>query len=194
MTTLHEQSTQQANLVLLQFSKITGTAKFLGSLVILMALILLVKSQANVKLTWNPSTDPIVAGLNIYYGGASGTYTNTTSVGMAPSLTISNLAIGATYFFAATTLSAAGAESALSSEVAYTVPAPTSRLQLSVTAAKQFVLTVTGPLGHIYDVQATQDFITWTGIGTVTVGANGSIAFTDTNAASFKTRFYRTRG
>jgi len=69
-----------------------------------------------------------------------------------------------------------------------------SGLKLRVTPAKQFVLTVSGPTGHTYDIQATQDFITWTVIGTVTVGASGSLDFTDTNAAAFSKRFYRTRG
>ena len=143
-------------------------------------------------LTWSPSSDPVVAGYNIYYGGASGIYTNKTSAGLASSLIISNLASGSTYYFAATTYSAAGAESAFSSEVDYTVPASPPGVQLLVTSARQFILTVTGPVGHTYDIQATQDFKTWTVIGTVTVGAGGSISFTDTNAASFSQRFYRT--
>ena len=147
---------------------------------------------ANVTLAWNPNTNKIVEGFNIYYRGASGTYTNKTCVGTATSLTISNLIPGTTYYFAATTYSAAGAESALSGEVAYTVPLPASGVQLSVTNSKQFVLTVTGPVGQSYDIQATQDFIKWIVIGTVTVGANGSFAFTDTNAADFSRRYYRT--
>ncbi len=79
-------------------------------------------STADVTLAWDASTNPIVAGYNIYYGAASGTYTGKASTGLANSLTISNLAGGATYYFAATTYSAAGTESALSSEVSYTVP------------------------------------------------------------------------
>jgi hypothetical protein len=148
--------------------------------------------SANVTLVWNPSTNKIVAGFNLYYGSVSGAYTNKTSAGMATSLTISNLIPGTAYYFAATTYSAAGAESALSSEVSYTVPMPSSGVQLIVTTSKQFILTVTGPVGQSYDIQATQDFIAWTVIGTVTVGANGSFAFTDTNAAGFSQRFYRT--
>ena len=67
-------------------------------------------------------------------------------------------------------------------------------VQLRVTPARQFVLTVNGPIGHTYDIQATQDLKTWTVIGTVTMGTNGLSVFTDTNAASFSRRFYRTRG
>lgn len=191
MTKLNQ---QRAQYVLHRYSEITRLAKVVIGLLICMAFIMFVRAQANVKLAWNPSTNPIVAGYDIYYGGSSGVYTNKTSVGTATSVTIPNLVNGATYYFAATTYSAAGAESALSGEVAYTVPVPVSELQLGVTPAKQFVLTMTGPVGHTYDIQATQDFITWTVIGTVTVGANGSFSFTDTNAASFTRRFYRTRG
>ncbi len=66
-------------------------------------------------------------------------------------------------------------------------------VQLQVTPGKQFVLTAIGTIGHTYNVQASQDLITWTVIGTVTIGANGSSNFTDTNAASFSKRFYRIR-
>jgi hypothetical protein len=67
-------------------------------------------------------------------------------------------------------------------------------MQVSVNHARQFILTVTGQVSHTYDIQATQDFKTWTVIGTVTVGTTGSLNFTDTNAPSFSKRFYRTRG
>lgn len=147
---------------------------------------------AKVTLAWNRSPDPLVAGFNIYYGGVSRAYTNKTSAGAATSLTISNLIPGTTYYFAESTYSAAGAESALSSEVSYTVPMTSSGVQLNVTTSNQFVLTVTGPVGQSYDIQATQDFIAWSVIGTVTVGTNGSFAFTDTNAAGLLKRFYRT--
>jgi len=191
MTKINQQRAQH---VLRRHTKTTRLAKVVTGFLICMAFIMFVRAQANVKLAWNPSPDPIVAGFNIYYGGASGVYTNKTSVGTATNLTISNLVIGTTYYFAETTYSAAGAESALSSEVSYTVPTPASGLQLGVNASKQFVLTMTGPVGHTFDIQATKDFKTWTIIGTVTVGANGSFTFTDTNAASFSKRFYRTRG
>ena len=76
------------------------------------------RPRANVPWPGIQARNPIVAGFNIYYGGASGVYTN--MIRCRPSsLTIPNLVIGATYYFAATTYSAAGAESALSGEVAY---------------------------------------------------------------------------
>lgn len=145
----------------------------------------------SVTLAWNPSTDPTVVGYNVYYGGASGNYTNTLFAGNATSLTVSGLVEGTTYYFATTAYNNSGVQSPFSSEVSYTVPTPRPGVQISVTPGGQFVLTVNGPIGQTCDVQATQDFITWTVIGIVTMGASGSLDFTDTNAASFSWRFYR---
>jgi hypothetical protein len=52
---------------------------------------------------------------------------------------------------------------------------------------------VTGPIGRTHEILATSTFTAWTVIGTVTVGASGSLEFIDTNAAVFPRRFYRTR-
>ena len=173
--------------------KITGLTKFLGGLLILAALSTTVQA-ASVTLAWNPSPDPAVAGYNLYYGGTSGNYTNKVSAGLATSAVTSGLLVGATYYFAATTYNAAGMESPFSGEVPYIVPTQPQRVQIRAMPAGQFALTVTGTVGHTYNIQATQNFKTWTIIGTVTVGATGSLNFTDTNTASFSRRFYRTQG
>jgi hypothetical protein len=196
MSIIHEPRTRFTASVLRQFLKINGLTKFLGSFLaftVFMTSVQAAGNGANATLAWQPSSDPQVAGFNIYYGGASKVYPNKVSVGQATNLTVSNLVPGATYYFAATTYNAAGSESAFSSEVSYTVPTPPPGVQLVVTLARQFILTVTGLNGHTYDIQATQDFKTWTVIGTVTLGASGSLNFTDPNAASFSSRFYRTR-
>ena len=173
--------------------KIAGLTKFLGVLLILAALSATVSLGQSVTLAWNPSTDPTVVGYNISYGGASGNYTNTLSAGNATNMTIPGLIEGATYYFAATTYNNLGIQSPFSGEVSFIVPILPG-VQLQVTPTRNFILTVTGPISHTYDIQATQDFKTWTVIGTVTVGTNGSAVFTDTNAPSFSRRFYRTRG
>jgi hypothetical protein len=85
----------------------------------------LATTTSSVALAWNSSTDSTIAGYNIYYGGASHTYTNKISVGKVTSVTISGLVQGNTYYFAATTYTASGVESPFSSELAYLVPAGT---------------------------------------------------------------------
>ena len=97
---------------------------------ILVAILQLPAFAANVTLAWNASTDPVVAGYNIYHWIAGGASTNKNSVGMATSLTLSNLIFGTTYYFAATTYDTAGVESPFSSVVSYTVP-------LAVSASNQ---------------------------------------------------------
>lgn len=146
-------------------------------------------ASANVTLAWNPSTDPQVAGFNIYYGGVSGAYTNKTSVGTTTSLMVSNLVPGATYYFAATTYNAAGSESAFSSEVSYTVP-PLPPVQLVVTPAKQLVLTLTGPVGSNYVLQASTDLVHWAPFSTNIIPPGGSVTIIDPNLASPQ-KYYR---
>jgi len=79
-------------------------------------------ATGSVTLAWNASTNPIVVGYNVYYGGASGSYTNEISIGSATNAIISGLTEGATYYFAATTYTTADVESPFSSEVSYLVP------------------------------------------------------------------------
>jgi hypothetical protein len=193
MSIFHERRAQRVNDVLRWPFKTTGLTKFLGGLLILAALSTTVQAGQSITLAWNQSADPTVVGYKAYYGVASRTYTNNIDVGNATSATISGLIPGTTYYFAATTYSALGVESPFSSEVSYTVPILPG-VQFRVTPTRQFILTVTGPIGHTYDILATQDFITWTVIGTVTMGASGSLDFTVTNAASFSRRFYCIRG
>lgn len=83
-----------------------------------------VSATQSVTLAWNPVTGANVAGYKVYYGSASGIYTNITSVGNVTNVTISGLTDGATYYFATTTLGTAGLESGYSSEISYTVPVP----------------------------------------------------------------------
>jgi len=191
MSIIHECGARWLTDAFRRLLKITGRVTLRAAAICFATLVISVHAQVNVTLAWNPSTDPLVAGFNIYYGGTSGVYTNKTTVGSATSLTVSNLVAGATYYFAATTYSAAGAESAMSSEVSYIVPGSTPGVRLLVTPTRQFVLTVTGLISHAYNILASQDLTTWTVIGTVTTDANGLTTFTDTNAPGFSRRFYR---
>jgi hypothetical protein len=145
----------------------------------------------NVTLTWNPSTNSNVAGHNIYYGTTSGNYANEITVGNATSVTISNLNYGSTYYFAATAYDAEGDESGFSNETQYIVP---GILNLSAGQHPGDPPTIKFPVAptHWYEVQASQDLISWTTIWQTSVAtSNAWVQFSDPNAGSYKMRFYR---
>jgi hypothetical protein len=86
-----------------------------------------------------------------------------------------------------------GVAASLSTQPISSVAAPPFALQISNAPAGQLMLTVAGPGGGTIDILATQDFQEWTVIGTVMLSDDGLANFTDTNAACFPQRFYRTR-
>ncbi|HZR21742.1 MAG TPA: fibronectin type III domain-containing protein [Verrucomicrobiae bacterium] len=87
-----------------------------------------------VALAWDPSPDTSVTGYNVYYGTASRTYTNIIAVGNSTNAVVSNLVTGVTYYFAATTHTAAGLESDYSAEASYAVPVPNATPTLNPLA------------------------------------------------------------
>lgn len=200
----NKQKTGRANLVLdwpsriICFTRIVGVIAFFGLLHNPgQTFGATVPASHSVTLTWNTSADPTVAGCNIYYGVSSGNYTNMVNAGNVTNTTISGLIAGVTYYFAATAYDSTGAQSDYSNEAICTVPTTVTTtpalVQIRSAPAGQFILTVSGPVGKTYNILATQDLMAWTVIGTATMGASGSLDFTDTNAASFSTRFYRTQ-
>jgi len=89
---------------------------------VLVAITALPARSAGVTLAWNASSDPTVVGYNVYYWTNGSTATNEIAVGNATSVTISNLVVGQTYYFAATTYNAARLESPFSATISYTPP------------------------------------------------------------------------
>lgn len=79
-------------------------------------------AAGSVTLAWDASPDASVTGYRVYYGDASGNYTNSAAVGNVTTATFANLVDGATYYFAAVAFDAAGTESPFSNEATYTVP------------------------------------------------------------------------
>ncbi len=86
---------------------------------------------SQVTLTWDPNSEPDLAGYDIYYGTASGNYQWKTDVGNVTTYTQSGLNIGATYYFAATAYNTQGLSSGFSNEVVYAVPSCTFSLSPS---------------------------------------------------------------
>lgn len=152
----------------------------------------------NVTLRWEPSPSADVGGYRVYFGAESGTYTNTTDTGASTSLVIPNLECGVTYYFVVSAYEPGGVESDFSNEVAYTPTAPPAAvagasLQLQATPDGQMTVSLRGPAGRTYDLQASPDLNGWTVIGLVTVGAAGTLDFVDPDAWKYPQRFYRAR-
>lgn len=150
------------------------------------------RATQSVMLTWDPSPDPTVMGYNVYYGTASGGYTNIVSAGSALAITIPNIREGITYYFAVTAFDLLGQESLFSNEVSYTGVVPTSRVSLTVTQSGDVSLSGTGVAGHVYEIQATTNLIIWQVLGTQTAAANGTFTFTPP-ADQSPMRFFRFR-
>ncbi|RPJ12063.1 MAG: hypothetical protein EHM36_00175 [Deltaproteobacteria bacterium] len=83
------------------------------------ALILLsvVAQAAEVRLAWDPNSEPDLAGYKVYVGDASRAYTRTDNVGNVTMYTVVGLAHGKNYFFAATAYDTSSNESGFSNEV-----------------------------------------------------------------------------
>jgi hypothetical protein len=144
-----------------------------------------------VNLAWDAVPESGIIGYRVHYGVASGDYTGRMEVGPAPTAVVSGLVGGVTYFFAVTAVGSAGVESDFSDEIRF-VPGQHG-IRVGTAPKGGPVLTVLGPAGRRYDIQASLDFKTWSVIGTLTLGAAGSAEFRDPDAARFPKRFYRTR-
>ena len=79
----------------------------------------------NVRLAWDPSPELLVTGYRLYYGTSSGNYTNVIDAGNRTDCTVTGLAEGTTYYFAATAYTGTGDESTFSNVASYTVPGGT---------------------------------------------------------------------
>ena len=146
-----------------------ATARGFAYVVLIAALLLRLPAFAsgNVRLGWNPSSDPAVAGYKIYYGGSSRLYTNAIDVGNVTNATITGLMGGATYYFAATTYDAARLESAFSVEVPYLIPVR-AILYLQIIRSNgvpvSLFITANGMIPNQWTLQSSRDLRTWTAI------------------------------
>lgn len=74
----------------------------------------------DLTLTWNPNSEPDLAGYRLHYGTALAPYQSLLDV-QTTEATVSNLKFGATYTFAVTGYNTAGEEGAYSASISYTV-------------------------------------------------------------------------
>lgn len=171
---------------------LAGVALLVHSLVLL-ALPANGATNASVTLAWAPIADPNVAGYNLYYGGASRTYTNKVSVGNAANATIPNLIEGNTYYFALTTYNNAGIESPLSNEAAYKIPViapgnlPVLGAPVYSKTLNRLTISISGLPGSKCAVEASSDLVNWVRVTTNTV----PFTFVQPNTDQFVKRFFR---
>lgn len=145
----------------------------------------------SIVLDWNPSASPQVAGYNVYFGTTSGKYPYKLRAGNAKSTTISNLTVGATYYFAATAYDASGNESGYSGEIKVVVPFLLSLVR-GATARNPALLQFPVQPGHWYEIQAATNCRNWNWIWRSGLSAsNGVMTFTDLGSTASRSRFYR---
>ncbi len=141
----------------------------------------------SVTLKWYPSTATNIVGYEIYYGGASGDYTNEVAVGNVTNASVSGLLEGATYYFAAKAYNASGVASPFSNQTSYTVPTAAAMLLEPASSIGAFSFNVNGPSGYTYVIQASTNMVNWVPVMTNTA----PFEFVDSNADLFNQRFYR---
>ncbi|MFO1477825.1 MAG: Ig-like domain-containing protein [Verrucomicrobiota bacterium] len=125
----------------------------------------------SVTLAWDASSDTNVVGYRVYYGVASRTYTNMVDVGNTTTATITNLADGTTYYFAATAYNGVGLESDYSNESAYTTPGGAGNTAPTLNAITGFSILE----------NAGQQTVNLSGISSGSVSENQTLTVTATS-------------
>ncbi len=102
----------------MKFLRATALPALVASL--LWANLLAAAEKNSVTLSWNPNTEPDLAGYRVHYGSTSAPFDQLAQVATNLAV-ISNLTNGATYTFAVTAYTSSGAESTYSEPLLYTV-------------------------------------------------------------------------
>ena len=110
---------------------------------LLAGLFSLAQDAQSVTLAWDVDTDPTVVGYRLYYGTSSGSYTQSSDVENRTTATISDLAVGYTYFFVVRAYNALGLESPPSNELSFTPNANPAVPASSFFSASDTPATVT---------------------------------------------------
>lgn len=105
-------------------------------------------AAGSVTLVWRDG-DPTVAGYDVYYGTASGVYTNVVDVGDSTNATITGLEVGPTYYFAVTAYNTNGVQSAYSSVVSTLIGSPVPTIS---TPTNQVVVAGGAPVAVQFTV------------------------------------------
>ena len=117
---------------------------------------------AQIRLAWDPNTEPDLAGYRVYWGTASGSYGTPANAGTATTYTITGLTAGQTYQLAVKAYDSSNNESGFSNEVsgmathpgsviiATTIATNPSGLQIAVDEQRPLLLKLsTGLWDHL---------------------------------------------
>jgi hypothetical protein len=147
-----------------------------------------VLATQSVVLSWTPSISSNAVGYRIYSGLASHNYSSFVTIGKTNTTTISGLADGAVYYFAAVSCDGLGDDSPFSNEVVYSVPSAAAKLATLPESASRFSFSVSGVSGYQYVVQSSTNLVNWVSVQTNT----SPFIFTNTSTAGSSESFYRT--
>jgi Fibronectin type III domain len=143
-----------------------------------------------VTLGWTASPDPTVVGYYLYYGTASGDYTNRINVGTNTEFTVSGLVAGTTYYFSETSYNAGSIESSYVPQISYLVPETLTLTQNPTNGAMLVQFPVVS--GQSYQLQASSNLISWSNVwSTSTETTNEWIEYDEPVTNTVSTRFYR---
>jgi hypothetical protein len=147
-------------------------------------------SGQQVTLGWTASSDPTVVGYYLYYGNASGVYTNSIDVGTNTTFTVTGLVAGSTYYFTAASYTAAGTESPYVPEVSYVVPGILTVTQNPADATMRVRFPVAPT--QSYQLQVSSDLKSWSNLWlTPTQTTNGWLEYDEPCTNTLPGRFYR---
>lgn len=114
-------------------------------------------------------------GYRVYYGPASGTYTNVVAVGNVTNAVVAGLTAGRKYYFAATSYNLLGLESEFSNEAVFTIPTQCALgiINLASNGVTTAVrITASGAVPEHWALQASADLAAWT---TLARGTNAPV-------------------
>jgi hypothetical protein len=155
-------------------------------------------ASESVSLGWDQSTDTNVAGYMVHYGDASGAYTSSIDATDSTGAAVPGLQPGVSYYFVVASYNSAGLESVPSNEVAYEVPivfpvtGPSLQMEMGNRPGDPALFRFLGSANQTYEIQATEDFQTWSTISHILpLAASQLVEYADTNSTGSGRRFYR---
>ncbi len=131
------------------------------------------EAAAQIKLAWDPNTEPDMSGYKLYYGTSPRDYGSSVDLGMTTTYTVPDLTPGVTYYFSVTAYDTSHNESTYSNEVHGVVMPPPPE---TVSTPNMFLGPTSGLTGTSYAYTAGGSYSSvgdgieyqfdWTGDGT----------------------------